>query len=65
MNDFFEATMPLWLVVIWFTIHAVSVFAMIRTNTKYRKASIRVIRMQQEHIKLLESDRVPGADSLG
>ena len=65
MNDFFEATMPLWPVVIGFSILAISGFTMIRANSKYRKSSSRIIRMQQEHIKLLESDRFAGADSLG
>ena len=65
MNDFFGATIPLWPVVIGFIAISVSGFAMIRANTKYRESSSRVIRMQQEHIQLLESDRFPGVDSLG
>lgn len=65
MNGFFEATIPMWPVVIGFSILAISGFTMIRANTRYRKAASRAIRMQQEHITLLESDRFAGADSLG
>lgn len=65
MKEFFEATVPMWPVVIGFSILAISGFAMIRANTKYRKAASRAIRMQQEHIKFLESGRFTGVDSLG